>query len=65
MRHFTPGMSAQRHQQILDECRAAGRLGSERLPASTHVDDSSESMLVKALDAHAEGLAEREKETQP
>lgn len=61
MRHYNPYMTVQLRQQILDECRAAGRLGSERLPASAHVEDPSESMLVKALDAHAEGLAEREK----
>lgn len=65
MRHFHPNMSAQRHQQILDESRAAGYLGSERLPASAHLEDTSESILIKALDAHAAGLAQREKERTP
>ena len=62
MRRFIPQMSAQRRQQILDEARAAGLLGAQRLPDSIHAVDPSESMLVQALDAHAQGLAERESE---
>lgn len=63
MRRFIPQMSVARRQQILDEARAAGRMGAQRLPYSVHASDPSDSMLVRALDAHAKGLAEREVET--
>jgi hypothetical protein len=63
MRRFIPQMSVARRQQILDEARAAGRMGTQRLPYSVHASDPSDSMLVQALDAHAQGLAEREAET--
>lgn len=61
MRHFYCQMSAARRQQILDECNLAGRLGALRLPANVHVfgDAISDTMLVKAIDAHEAGLAER------
>lgn len=66
MRHTYQQMSPARRQQILDECRVAGRYGAPSLPASVHVhaDELSESMLVKALDEHAIGAAERKKEKQ-
>lgn len=62
MRHIYRQMSPQRRQSILDEARIAGRHGMECLPHVVHADDTSDSMIIAALDAHALGLAEREKE---
>ncbi len=66
MRRSYPQLSPARRQQILDECHFAGRMGAPRLPASVHVhgDELSESMLVRAIDIHALGLAEHEQEKQ-
>lgn len=64
MRRSYPQMSPARRQQILDECRLHGRMGAPRLPASVHIrgDELSESMLIRAIDEHDLGLAEREQE---
>ena len=62
MRRYTPYMAVQLRQQIIDASRDAGRWGSQTLPPIVHSVDSSDSMIVQALDAHAEGLAEREKQ---
>lgn len=60
MRRSYPQMSPARTQRILDEARTAGSWGAPRLPASVHAvaDELSDSMLVRALDEHAAGLAE-------
>lgn len=52
-------------QQLLAEAKDAGKRGLKRLPDSFHAVDTSDSMLLKALDAHAEGLAEHTKERAP
>jgi hypothetical protein len=45
--------------QLVAEARAQGVLGAERLPASVHTVDLTDTLLTKLLDAHADGLAER------
>lgn len=62
MRHYNPYMSVQLRQMILDASRNAGRFGSPTLPPVVHSVDPTDSMIVQAIDAHALGLAEREKE---
>lgn len=65
MRRYNPYMAVQLRQQIIDASRDAGRWGSPTLPPIVHSVDSSDSMIVQALDAHEEGLAERQKERAP
>lgn len=62
MRHYNPYMSVQLRQMILDASRTAGLLGAPTLPPIVHSVDPSDSLIVQAIDAHALGLAEREKE---
>jgi hypothetical protein len=62
MRRFVVQMSPARRQQILDEARIAGRLGMDRLPDVVHSLDTSDSLILKALDAQSLGRAEREQE---
>lgn len=59
MRHFYQQMSPQRRQSILDEARQNGRMGIERLPDRAHLEEISDSLIIKALDANALGLLER------
>ena len=54
MPRYIPQMT----RQLLDQAREAGRRGNPRLPDSFHAVDTSDWLLIKALDAHAEGLAE-------
>jgi hypothetical protein len=65
MRRYNPNMGVTLRQQIIDSARDAGRWGSPNLPPIVHSVDSSDSMIVEALDAHALGVAEREKERTP
>lgn len=64
MRHCISQMSPARRQQILDESRAAGRLGALRLPTITHAepDELSDTLLLAALTEFEAGAAERPEE---
>lgn len=59
MRHFYAQMSPARHQQILDEARAAGRRGATRVPDTVLFGDGdpSDSLILRLVDAHADGYA--------
>lgn len=62
MRHAYGHMSPARRQHILDDCELAGRISDlPHLPDSIHAlgDELSDTLLLKALDAHAAGVAQR------
>jgi hypothetical protein len=61
MRHFIPQMSPARHQQILDEVRAAARLGAHSIPSAalTAVPDPSDTFIGKLLIAFDQGKSQR------
>lgn len=65
MRHVITQMSPARRQLILDEAYANGRMGVERLPPIVHSEDTSDTLLVQALEMHAAGQADRAKESRP
>lgn len=66
MRHFISQMSPQRHQQIIDEVREAGKQGATRVPDTIMFGngDPSDSMVIRMTDALLEGQADREKQEQ-
>ncbi len=52
-----------RRREAIEEARAAGRLGTTRLPDTVLMADGidpTDSMILERLDAHALGRAERE-----
>lgn len=65
MRHYNPYMSVQLRQMIIDAAHNAGLFGAPTLPPIVHSVDPSDSMILQALDAHAEGSAERERKRAP
>ena len=61
MRRSYAQLSPARRQWITDESRLAGRMGVPHLPPSVHIqgDELSDTLLTKALDAHAVGAHDK------
>lgn len=65
MRRSYAQLSPARRQQILDDCELAGRTSElPHLPDSVHAlgDQLSDTLLLKAIEAHETGVAERKRE---